>query len=118
MSRKRFWVFPVIIAFIMTAFAGAVQASQPDEQGGWEFKTALYLWALSVEGDVTLKGRKSDVDVDFGDILDELNFAGMLAFSGRKGHWGFWGDVIMPTWAMQPTLVGLSGLIQIWTCSC
>lgn len=110
MSRKRFWVFPVIIAFIMTAFAGAVQASQPDEQGGWEFKTALYLWALSVEGDVTLKGRKSDVDVGFGDILDELNFAGMLAFSGRKGHWGFWGDVI---YANLGNATHIGGIIRV-----
>jgi hypothetical protein len=84
----------VIVAFIMMAFAGAVQAGEPDEQSGWEFQTALYLWALSLDGDVTVKGRKSDVDVGFGDILDELNFAGMIAFSGRKGHWGFWGDVI------------------------
>jgi hypothetical protein len=94
MSWKRFWFVPVILAFVMTAFAGAVQAGEPDEQGGWEFKAALYLWALSLEGDVTVKGQKSDVDVGFDDILDELNFAGMIAFSGRKGHWGFWGDVI------------------------
>jgi hypothetical protein len=93
-SWKRFWVLPVIVAFIMTAFAGAVQAGEPDERGGWEFRTALYMWALSLEGDVTVKGQKSDVDVGFDDILDELNFAGMLAFSGRKGNWGFWGDAI------------------------
>jgi hypothetical protein len=47
-----------------------------------------------MDGNVTAKGQKSDVDTDFSDIWDELNIAGMVTFDARKDNWGFLGDVI------------------------
>jgi hypothetical protein len=52
------------------------------------------MWFLSLDGDVTVKGRESDLDFDFSDIWDELNIAGMLTFDARKGNWGIFGDMI------------------------
>lgn len=40
----------------------------------WRFKATPYLWALSVDGNTTVKGQKSDVDMSFSDIVDKLNF--------------------------------------------
>ncbi len=31
--------------------------------------------------------------MDFSDIWDELNIAGMVAFQARKGEWGFYDEV-------------------------
>ena len=52
------------------------------------------MWFLSLDGDVTVKGQESDLDLDFSDIWDELNIAGMLTFDARKGKWGIFGDMI------------------------
>jgi hypothetical protein len=89
MIQKRFWVVAVVATLIMTALAGAVQAGEPDTEGGWEFAIVPYMWALGLDGDVTVRGQKSDVDASFGDIWDVLNFAAMAEFDARKGRFGF-----------------------------
>jgi hypothetical protein len=52
---------------------------------------APYFWFLSIDGDLTVKGQESDVDVGFDKIWDELNIAAMLEFEARKGRWGLYG---------------------------
>jgi hypothetical protein len=47
-----------------------------------------------MDGSVTVRGLEADIDASFNDILDELNFAFMLAYEARKGHWGLWGNTI------------------------
>jgi len=93
--QVRIWLIPVIVAFILGSLAPAVAAEEkPDTQSGWEFQAAPYLWAISMNGDATVKGQKADVDVSFSDIWDELNFAFMLEYEARKGRWGLWGNTI------------------------
>ncbi len=85
----------LIAAFTFSTFAPAVAAEEkPDEQSGWEFHVAPYLWAISMNGDATVKGQEADVDVSFSDIWDELNFAFMMEYEARKGRWGLWGNTI------------------------
>jgi len=84
-----------IVALVFASFAPLVLAEeQANEQSDWEFHVAPYMWFVSMEGDVTVKGQKSDVDSSFSDIWEEMNIGGMIAFDGRKGDWGFFGDVI------------------------
>jgi hypothetical protein len=93
--RGRILLILVIVAFIFSAFAPAVAAEEkPDEQNGWEFQVAPYMWAISMNGDATVKGQEADVDVSFSDIWDELNFAFMMEYEARKGPWGLWGNTI------------------------
>jgi len=51
---------------------------------GWDIGFVPYMWALSLDGDLTLVGRKVSVDVPFHDILDHLNAAVMGEVSVRK----------------------------------
>jgi hypothetical protein len=44
------------------------------------------MWAISMNGNATVKGLEADVDVSFSDIWDELNFAFMLEYEARKRH--------------------------------
>ncbi len=53
-----------------------------------------YVWALSVNGNSTVKGVKADVNVDFHDILDHLNGAVMLEAEIRKGDVGVLFDTV------------------------
>jgi hypothetical protein len=95
LEQKKVFAILLIVALMLALFAPVVSAEEKaDAQDGWEFQVAPYLWGIALNGDVTVKGQKSDVDASFSDIWDELNFGGMLAFEGRKGKWGFWGDTV------------------------
>lgn len=64
-------------------------------QEGWEWRIAPYLWGTTLSGTAaTVPGLPPvEVDASFSDILDNLDFAGMVALQARNGRWGFSGDV-------------------------
>jgi hypothetical protein len=93
--QGRILLILLIVAFLFSPLAPAVAAEEkPDEQSGWEFHVAPYLWAISMNGNAMVKGQKADVDVSFSDIWDELNYAFMMEYEARKGQWGLWGNTI------------------------
>jgi hypothetical protein len=48
------------------------------------------MWMLSMDGDVTVDGITSDLDVGFSDIWDELNIGGMVEFEAwKRSRFGF-----------------------------
>jgi len=91
----KFFVILATMALSLVGLASLVSAEEkPDPKRGWEFQVAPYFWFVSMDGNITAKGQKSDVDTDFSDVWDELNIAGMVTFDARKGNWGFLGDII------------------------
>jgi len=78
----------VVFILIVSMFFGLAQAEEQDESDGWKFVVLPYLWMLSLNGDVAVKGQKSHVDMSFGDILQNLNLAAMANLEVRKGRWG------------------------------
>jgi len=65
----------------------------------WEVIVAPYVWTVGMSGDVTIEGTEASADVDFEDILDNLDVAGRLRLEVRRGRVGFFVD---------PTYVNLS----------
>lgn len=59
----------------------------------WSHEVELYLLGTSIEGDASI-GRVTgaEVDVDFGDILERLNLAGMVHYEAH--HTSGWGTAI------------------------
>jgi hypothetical protein len=59
-----------------------------------------YLWFASLKGQVGIVDRIADVeriadvDADFGDIFDRLNFGFMAAFEARKGRFSLLTDLL------------------------
>jgi len=102
----------VIVASMLAAFAPSVTAEEKPAGSGWEFHIAPYLWAMSMDGNATVKGLEVDVDVSFSDIWDELNFAFMLEYEARKGNWGLWGSTIYAKLG-NSNVSGPRGLVNI-----
>jgi len=95
LRQGRVLLILVIAALIFGPLSPAVAAEEKtDKQSGWDFHVAPYLWAVSMNGDATVKGQEADVDVSFSDIWDELNYAFMMEYEARKGRWGLWGNTI------------------------
>jgi hypothetical protein len=66
---------------------------------GWTYSLTPYFWATSLNGSTTVKGRTTDVDAGFFDILDHTQFPKglfQLAALGeaRYGRFGLLADVL------------------------
>jgi hypothetical protein len=83
-----------LIATTIAVLMSSVALAQAED--GWEFQIAPYLWMAGMDGDVGLLPGvpPADVDASFSDILDNLDFAFMLAGEARKGRGGVLGDIV------------------------
>ena len=69
----------MVVAIGMSAAAHAADMPvkapiTPAPIEGWTFSLTPYVWALSLNGSTTVKGRTTDVDAGFFDILDHTQF--------------------------------------------
>ncbi len=53
---------------------------------------SLFLGMAGIDGDVTVKGVKSDVDLTFSDIWENLDFGGEVHVEAWRGRWGIFLD--------------------------
>jgi len=60
----------------------------------WSFQLAPYLWAISLDGDVTVRGQKSSVDVGFDDLVQKLNAGAMIEGEARYGRFGVFANSV------------------------
>jgi hypothetical protein len=65
-----------------------------DETNQWGFDVSLYGLAAGMSGDITVKGIPADVDVSFGDVLQDLKFGAMGAVRVSHDRWSLLADVI------------------------
>ena len=89
--KKMCFAVAALMFFGMVPVADAQSGS--DE---WQFQIApLYLWATSIDGTMTLKGRlDQDFAVDFADAFDNLETAFTVHFEAGKGRWGLMADAM------------------------
>jgi len=90
-------IFTVMILSGMVMFTPAALNAQDtvSKEKNWDFNLApLYLWAVSVDGDLTAMGNNQQVKADFSEIADSLEAIFTLHFEGmHKSGWGFLTDV-------------------------
>ena len=80
-----------VVAMVLLALTvGAVPAAA---QGGSDL--ALYMWGTGIDGTVGVGGREADVSRSFSDILKDLQFGGMAAYSHSNGRWAFMADAVI-----------------------
>jgi hypothetical protein len=64
-------------------------------ESGWRYTVAPYVFATGFSGRVNTfgAGPTADVDQGFGDLVDDLRFAAMIAGAAQNGRWGVSGDL-------------------------
>ena len=55
----------------------------------WEIRLMPYVYFLSIDAEGTINGLSGNVDLSFGDIVDNLDFGAMGRVEAWKGKWGF-----------------------------
>ena len=77
------WIYTCLLILLPVSYVYSAEE--------WDFKATPYFWLSSLNGDVTVKGIKSDVDASFSDIFDDLNFGIMFQLEGMyKEKYGFY----------------------------
>jgi hypothetical protein len=99
MSRKRrgkrkhgAWLG--LAAALCGAPSAAPLAAEQLVSDQWQYQLTPYLWFLSLDGDVTVKGVKTSPSVDFSEIFDNLDIGVMVEGEIRKGRIGIYANVI------------------------
>ena len=80
----------LILAFGLAA-ALPVAAEPGPEAGRWEFAGEVYLWGAGIGG---TSSTGDDVDIDFGDLIDNLDFAFMGKLAARRDRWTVFADLV------------------------
>ena len=86
----------IVVSFLVFALSCPfVYAEEPADTKNWEFTLApLYLWAVNMDGDMTVRGQTQSVKLDFDEIFDKLEAAFTVHFEGLyKRKWGFLFDL-------------------------
>jgi hypothetical protein len=60
----------------------------------WQHTAVVYMIGAGIDGTAGVGPVEGDVDVSFGDILDNLEFGAMAAYRGERGRWAVVADMI------------------------
>ena len=60
----------------------------------WKYDLEIYLLGAGLDGTAGAGPLEAEVDVSFGDILDNLELGAMGTFRAKKGRWAFLGDAV------------------------
>ena len=83
----------IIHSSIIVAFGVALAQSAVAADDRWEHTVAIYAIAAAIDGDAGVGNVTAAVDVSFGDILDNLDGAAMLAYRAERGPWAVYADL-------------------------
>lgn len=85
MKRKGLVLGAVLLA--VTLVVPTAFAAEGDD--AWHFDLApLYVWFVTLDGDVGIGPVTNPVSADFGDLIDKLEFIFTAHVEARKGKWG------------------------------
>lgn len=76
-----------LISFTLSLSTAYGQAVSPPSND-WTYHVVPYLWLFGLNGDVNVKGIDAELDVAFSDVIENLDFAGMIHLEAHNGTWG------------------------------
>ena len=92
LKRSCIGVFALLSLLILFSYAPKeVRAQSGQSSDDWQFAAEIYVWGASVGGETS---TGSDIDVDFDDLLSDLDLGFMGAVGAKKDKWGIIADVI------------------------
>ena len=63
----------LLVLFVYSAIVLFPATAMCQEEKDWDFELApFYLWAISIDGDMGIRGRTASVQVDFSEVWDNL----------------------------------------------
>ncbi len=88
--KKKLTLIALSVAMLAMAETSPAAEAQEDK---WQFGVTVPLFAAGIDGDVTVRGVKSDIDVGFDDLVDHLDASFALGLEARRNKFGFYAGV-------------------------
>jgi hypothetical protein len=71
----------------LTPLSYSITNQRPLVTDEWQFFIAPYLWFVGLSGDMAVNGQELQVNADFGDIWDQLDFAFQIRAEAMKNNY-------------------------------
>ena len=97
------WLIACSLLLGLVAAPGLHAQDSPEQANKWQFEITPYFLAAAMNGTSGAAGVSADIDMDFDDILDNLDAGLMAAFEARKGPWIFAFDGVYFRLKDEPT---------------
>jgi len=78
-----------VIAATLAALIAIPVHAAPSTTDAWQFEVTPYLFGAGLSGTTGVANVTANVDLSFGDILENFDSGFMAIFEARKGPWGF-----------------------------
>lgn len=98
-----------ILAFVLVGLGPCAAAQAQTATDKWEFELTPYLWAMGIDGTVSVGPKQAEVSASFADLLSSLDFGAMGKLEARKGSWAFTTDLLYSDLGKTVTLTGPLG---------
>jgi hypothetical protein len=98
-----------IRSLMLSGFAAALAQPAVAADDAWQHTMTLYMIGASIDGEAGVGNVTADVDVSFGDILDNLEMGAMAAYRGERGPWAVVADVIWMNLEQEKSNLGPTG---------
>ena len=93
-SSKKNWRRVAVTAVVLAGLATPAAQVAGTQSDSWQFEVTPYLFGAGMSGTAGVGAVSADIDVSFGDILENFDSGFMMMFEARKGPWGFGFDGI------------------------
>jgi hypothetical protein len=78
---------------LLGTLAGSAPALQESAEP-WRWRVAPYLWTAGIDGSVATSNAEADFDVDFSDVWNNLESAGLILVETRSDQMSFLCDLV------------------------
>lgn len=82
-------------------------------EDAWQHVLAIYMVGSSINGTVGVGDLDLEVDMSFGDILDNLDGGAMLAYRATRGPWSFGADLAYLGLEAKESELGPLGRVRV-----
>ncbi|MCF6264074.1 MAG: porin family protein [Xanthomonadales bacterium] len=81
-----------VIGVVLAGLCMLPLSAMAEDSDAWSYSVTPYLWAIGMSGQTGPKGFEANVDMNFGDVLDNLDGAIIINMEASKGSWTYWLD--------------------------
>lgn len=85
---------PLACVLILSAAVILAPIARAEEPKKWSVDASLYFLGAGMDGEVGIAGASADLDVDFSDVLENLEFGAMAFARVGRDRWAFTTEVV------------------------
>lgn len=77
-----------VMALALAAATTSTLAQSPEND--WSIEITPYIWAAGIDGDITVRGHKGSIDLNFDELIDAVDVAGAVLGFARYNRFVTW----------------------------